>query len=247
MKIAIIEDELQARKLTIQLLRTCFKEIEIVGEAVSIIDGVNLINNTKPDLVLLDIQLADGNGFEILDRISFKQFKIIFITSYSDFAIKAFKYGAVNYLLKPYAEEDFIEAINRMNSEKLVDSITNLNISLDSIKSKKKIDKISIPTVSGFEILNLFDIICFEAIPEQIALIRTNGKRIRINKFLNEYEELLKDDGFERVHKSFLVNISHIKNYILNEIGGILVLSNNKEVPVSRRKKSLVLNYLKNK
>lgn len=245
MKIVIIEDEMHARKLIAKFLQNNFLDNEIVGEAEDIDNGVILINEKKPDIILLDIQLADGNSFEILNRIEYKKSKIIFITSYSEFAIEAFKYGAIHYILKPYTEEEFIEAIKRVQIEDLKDSSANLSLTLDNLKSKKQFTKISIPTITGFDIMNLSDIIYFESIPEQIAVITMSGKKLRVNKSLTEYSELLENNGFERVHKSFLVNFNHVKNYLLNDMGGVLILSNGKEIPVSRRKKSKILELIK--
>lgn len=121
MNVVIIEDELQARQLVKMLLAKYFNSLRLVGEALSIHGGIDLINAVRPDIVLLDIQLADGNSFEILNNVSYKNFKIIFITSYSDYAIKAFKFGAIHYLLKPFSENDFTEAINRI----IIDSNEN--------------------------------------------------------------------------------------------------------------------------
>lgn len=245
MKIAIIEDEMQARKMSVIFLKTHFSNIDIVGEAEDIDTGVALIDREKPDIVLLDVQLADGNSFEILDRIEYKKSKIIFISSYSHFAIKAFKYGAIHYLLKPYTEIEFIEAINRVSLENINDSAANLNLTLEAIKEKKDFSKLSIPTITGFDIVSLSDIIYMESIPDQVAITCLNGKKLRVNKSLTEYSELLENNGFERVHKSFLVNFKHVENYLLNEIGGLLILSNGKEIPVSRRKKARILAIIK--
>ena len=245
MKIAIIEDEFQARKLISNLLKKHFSSHKIIGEADSINNGVDLINTFEPDLVLLDIQLADGNGFEILDRVNFKKFKVIFTTSYSEYAIKAFKYGAINYLLKPFSEEDFIEALNRISHETLNETLTEIKNTYHSIKLNQNPSNISIPTIRGFEMVNLTDIIYFETIPDQISVTFRNLKKLRINKTLTEYTDLLTENGFERVHKSFLINLSNIKEYKYNDVGGILIMTDGKEIPVSRRKKQMILNLLK--
>lgn len=184
MNVVIIEDELQARQLVKMLLAKYFNSLRLVGEALSIHGGIDLINAVRPDIVLLDIQLADGNSFEILNNVSYKNFKIIFITSYSDYAIKAFKFGAIHYLLKPFSENDFTEAINRI----IIDSNENptfLNQAqevLNTIHNQKQLTTISIPTIKGFEIFDLKDMIYFEAIPGQISLECISKKRYELIK-----------------------------------------------------------------
>lgn len=247
MKIAIIEDESHARKLMTMFLNKHFQNINIVGEAESINEGIELINTKKPDLVLLDIQLADGNSFDILDNITHKKIKIIFITSYSDYAIKAFKYGAVNYLLKPFLETEFVDAITKIKQENLSNSITNLIISLNTLKNKSDFSKISLQTIKGFEIHALSDILYFEAFPDQLIVTCTNNKKIKVQKSLNDYEDILSGNGFERIHKAFLVNFNHVKEYNYNEVGGLIIMNDNYKIPVSRRRKPMLMNLLKNK
>jgi two-component system, LytTR family, response regulator len=237
----IIDDEFHIRDTLISLLKDYCPRVKIVGEANSVASGVKAIRNKIPDLILLDIKMDDGTGFDLLQQFDPINFKIIFITAYEKHAIEAFRFSAVDYLLKPVNPEKLAEAVQR--AEKLVqhtfikqlDALKE-NINPLSIKNKK----IVIKTSDNIYLLNTRDIIHCGSDDCYTVIESVNEEKIIVSKVLKEYDELLSNYGFFRVHRSHLVNLQHIKRFEKQE-GGYVVMSNNKKIPVSSRSRERLL------
>lgn len=241
----IIDDEKQARNSLRSDLIKHEDAITLLGEADSVETAVKLINDKKPDLVFLDINLGDGSGFNVLEKTEFKNFKTIFVTAYDQYAIKAFKVSALDFLLKPVDLDELAEAINKAKS------IITPNTSEEQIKVFREIKvnnsekKIVLKELDAVHIVKVNDLIACEASGIYTTFYINNNKQIVVSKNLKEYEEILEPYGFLRVHNSFLINANKIEKFEKND-GGFLIMEGGQRVPVSQRKKDVVINFLKN-
>lgn len=245
MKALIIEDEAQAISALKAELKSHCPLIDVIGEAKSIKEGVNQIKSLQPELVFLDIQLSDGLGFEILNLYKDHLFKVIFTTAYSQYAIKAIKFSALDYLLKPIDSEELVDAVNKaLKSSKQDESIKIENfIQNQNENSTRK--KIALQTSEGISIFELESILKCSAESNYTCIYFTNGKKMLLSKTLKEFEDLLCTSGFERIHHSHIININHLVSFI-NKDGGYVILSDKSTLPVSQRKKSNLITTLNN-
>lgn len=234
----IIEDELDVRQGLIKMLAAVRKDIFIVGETGYVSEALELIKINKPQLVLIDIELEDGTGFDVLKALSNTKFKIIFTTAYNQYAIKAFKYSAVDYLLKPISPIELKEAVNKSITE--IESEIQFKELLELVNSKEnsKAEKIVLKTANQRFVLRIKDIIRLEADTAYTIFI-TETQKIVVSKNLKFYQNLL-DTTFIRCHQSHLVNSKHIKGLKNNE----LLLSNTETIPISIRKKTEILQQI---
>jgi two-component system LytT family response regulator len=232
--IAVIDDEPKARETIINILGISTIEMSIVGEAGDIQSAYDLIVLKSPDLVLLDINLPDGSGFDLLKRFEKMNFKVVFITAHEEFALKAIKYSAVDYILKPIKASELLSAIEKandnLNNEETVQKISTLLSNLEKLK------KIALKTAESIHIINVSQIIRCEADVNYTKFYLENGEKLLVSKPLKEFDELLGRNGFFRTHQSHLVNLDHILRYDKTD-GGYLILNDKSMVPVSVRKK----------
>lgn len=244
MRTLIIEDETQAIDALKSELSINCPNISIIGEAKTVKNAIQLINELSPDLIFLDIQLADGNGFEILDAIKDSKFKIIFTTAYNQYAMKAIKYSAFDYLLKPIDTEELVSAINRLK-ESWSSQTTNLQLEtlLSHLKNPEKRSKIALPTNEGITIFEINSIIKCSAESNYTTVYFNNGKKILFSKTLKDFEDLLEGANFERIHHSHIINMNHLLSFN-NKDGGYVVMSDKSSVPVSQRKKTTLMEAL---
>lgn len=231
-KVIIIEDELNVREGLKKILNLIDSSVHVVAETGFVKEAIKYIKSEKPDLVFMDIKLEDGTGFDILKQLEDVNFKIIFTTAYNHYAIKAFKYSAIDYLLKPIDPMELKNAIDRA-----VYSITNENEYRELIKVLKnniaqKEQRIVLKTAENRYVIKLNDIIHLEADGSYTIFITTTKKLI-LSKNIKYYQDLL-DENFIRCHQSHLVNVKHVKG--MNK-SGFLQMSNNDLVTVSTRKK----------
>ncbi len=237
-KTVIIDDELFSRKTLMNLLIDFFPKLKVVGEADDIQQGIELIKQAKPDLVFLDVHLKSGTGFDLLKQIGDLSFELIFVTAHDEYAITAFQFAAFGYLLKPLVIKELKEVVGRFIDKRSLESHHQKRIKiLIENYSEGLVKKIVVQNVNGFEVLELNEILYLEGAVNYTKFYLSNGKSILISKTLKEYETLLKEQGFLRVHQSFLINLHHVKQYQKGE-GGQVIMSNQKEIPVSRRKKA---------
>jgi len=242
-KTVLIDDDKSAIIILQTLLTTNFPNVEIVGTANNVSEAVFLIDAIKPELVFLDINLPDGKGFDVIERVSNRDFQIIFVTAFDKYAVRAFEFSALHYLVKPVNLEMLKNAIERFNENKVEDIDTRLRVLRDSLKSKN--EKIIIPSTDGLNIVKLGDIIRLEASDVYTLFYMTTGQRFVASKPLNNYEKILEDLPFSRVHSKHLINLMFVKRYVKGK-GGSIILEDNTEVEVSVRKKADFLEKLKN-
>lgn len=229
-KVAIIDDEKNVRIVIKKLLSILYSNIEIVAEEASIKEALKVIPQGNPDIVLLDIELEDGTGFSLLNQLPKLDFKLVFITAFNQYAIKAFKFNALDYLLKPIEPTELQNAIDKAqqrvkNEKELRRRIENLD--------KKKHSQIVINTTNKIYYVNLADILYCQA-EGAYAKIVTKTENILASKNLKHFQDLLEDDGFIRSHQSYMVNKKWV-NAIENDT---IVLKNAMTIPISSRKKA---------
>jgi two-component system LytT family response regulator len=223
-------------------------ELQIIGECQDARNAAEAILMLKPQLVFLDISMPGKNGFDLLNELKDIHFEIIFVTAHNQYSLQAFRYSAVDYLLKPVDEILLTYAVQRaggrINAQNNISD--NINTFLYNLqKMHKPVEmKLCIPSLKGFQVIQLQDIIYCEANSNYTIFQMLNGQRIVASKPIVDYELLLEDNFFCRIHKSYLINLVHVKEYIRGE-GGSVLLTNGKEVEVSRRKKEIFLTRIR--
>lgn len=246
----IVDDEHKNRETLVKLIDQFCYGIKVIGQAENVQQAKDFIDANKPQIVFLDIEMPGGNGFTLLEKFDKPNFQLIFTTAHADYAIKAIKFAALDYLLKPINVNELKIAV-----EKAIDSIQNTtNQSIDQrfdvLKDNQKNEgfdfkKIALPSLEGIEFYEISEILRCEADRAYCNFYLTNGQKITVSKSLREFEELLSECNFFRVHKSNMVNLGHIKKYIKGK-GGYVVLSDDSHVDVSVRKKELLMEVLAN-
>lgn len=238
MKRAIIIDDLDKARATLKMdVADYCPEVEIIGEADGVVSGAKLIKETTPDIVFLDIQMNDGSGFDLLELLPEINFNIIFTTSSDEFAIRAFKFSAVDYLLKPIDPEELQAAVAK-SSDKDDVVYKTLKQNMEggpgrlALNSQDKIKVVKIP-----------EIIRCESSGSYTLFFMQDGEQILVTRTLKEYDSMLSNHGFVRVHQSHLINMDYIKEFVKID-GGYLVLRDKSEIPVASRKRSLVMKVL---
>lgn len=245
-KAITIDDEESGRKIICQYVEKYCDGIEIVGQADSVKSGIDEIEKKKPDLVFLDIQMQDGTGFNLLEQIQNRNFKVIFVTSYDQFALKAFKYSATDYLLKPVDPDAFAEAVSKIqiDIEKADKADKTKNNTIDELLSNvNSFEKIGLPTSDGIRFVKVDDIVRCESDSSYTIFFMNSKEKIVVSKNLKNYEDLLSDRKFLRIHKSHLINTRYVEQYI-NGDGGQVVMSDGSTVEVSRRKKEELIRLM---
>ncbi len=242
----IIEDQAESRKkLRILLEKNC-PQVIIEAEAESVEQGIKIIHEFKPELIFLDVHLKDATGFDLLNKIGQINFKIIFTTAYDNYAIKAFKFSAIDYILKPIDPTELKEAVTRCeqininitNQQDIVKTLSE-NVITDYLPQKK----IVLSSSGKIHILKVADIIRCEAMNTYTLFYLKNGEQLLITKILKEYEDLLSEYNFLRIHKSHLVNMQYVNGFEKLS-GSYVILSNGSKIPVAVRKKDEVLQWL---
>lgn len=243
MKAVIIDDMEQARATLRRDLCDYLPEVEVVGEAGGVIEGAKLLRKAQADLVFLDIEMQDGSGFDLLDILAENPFKIIFVTASDAHAIKAFRYAAVDYLLKPVDPELLQEAVKKIGKSKL-DERKKYELLNESRKNKNKPqERLALHSSDKILVVNLSDIVRCESHTNYTIFFMTDGKEHVVTRALKEYESILSEVGFFRVHHSHLVNIRFVREFVRLE-GGHLVMLDGKIIPVSVRKKAEFIKML---
>jgi two-component system LytT family response regulator len=246
----LIDDDQHLRQGMKSLLERHAPEIRIIGEAESVKTGIEAIENWKPQVVFLDIHLNDGTGFDILEEVAKKNGKlnshIVFITAHEQYALKAFKFSALDYLLKPVDPEELKKSVVKIKEvlEKNT-SFDHIDLLLENIR--KKVDhfkRIALSTADGIHLFEISDIIRCESQDNYTQFFIKNHKPLLISKTLKEYEELLMEHGFERIHQSHLINLSYLKSYIKTD-GGYVIMGDNAKLPIAQRKKERLQELIK--
>ncbi len=236
-KAIIIDDEQHCVDRVEKLLKPYEDILAVVGTYLTVETGIEGIENLHPEVVFLDVQIHDKTGFDVLKALNHYAFEVIFTTAFEAFAIQAFRFSAVDYLLKPIDEDDFKLAIDKLNTKiEAKDFSKKVNALLGNISKKDVQKKITIPTVDGLEFLEVSDIIRCEADVNYTTIFTKDGKKITVSKTLKSFEALLAHCHFFRVHNSHLINLDYIKKYTKGK-GGYITLSDNSTVEVSTRRK----------
>jgi two-component system LytT family response regulator len=241
-KAIIVDDEPHFRENLRTIMNLQATDIEVVAEAGSVAEAVRLITQLKPQLLFLDVHLPDGLGFDILKQLGSSGHKVIFTTAHDNYAITAFRFNAIDYLLKPVDPEMLIEALNRVREQPFLNS--GLDERLQDVLSKpSERTKISLPTLEGITMLNIQDIIRCESDGSYTSFFTTKGRRIVVSRSIKEYDELLTPYRFFRVHQSHLVNLQYVEQFLKVD-GGTLIMSDGSQIEVSRRRKDQLLQLI---
>jgi two-component system LytT family response regulator len=243
LKAIIVDDIEQARKTLKKDLNTYCPEIEIIGEAGGVVEGARLLKTIQPDVLFLDIQMNDGSGFDLLEILKEIPFRVIFTTASDAHAIRAFRFSAVDYLLKPIDPEELKEAV-RKASLILGDKEKALDLLKKTIANTgKKQEKLALHSLDKIHVVTIADILRCESNINYTEFHLTGGKKLLVTRTLKDFDELLSDNGFFRVHNSHLINTRFIKEFIKTD-GGYLVMQDGTNVPVSSRKRPEVMKML---
>lgn len=244
-KAIIVDDEAHARQTIKLILDSQFKEIEIIGEAETVSEAVTLINKKQASLLFLDIDLPDGNAFNILKQIDYKKYRIIFITAYQEYALQAIKFSAFDYILKPVKPDELISTVKNVVSESILedyeDKFQAFFSNLSNTTPEQK--RIVLKTSSKIHVVDIKNIIRCESDNVYTTIFLNDGKGILVSRNIKSFDEMLNAFHFMRVHQSHLVNLSYLA-YFDKQEGGSLVMSDNSIVPVSGQKKAMLLEYL---
>lgn len=239
----LIDDIEQARTTLKKDLQVYAGDVEVVGEANGVVEGAKLLKTVSPDILFLDIQMQDGSGFDLLDILRDIPFKIIFITASDAHAIKAFRYAAIDYLLKPVDPDELVGALKKYREQKMNEN-EKYRLLNDSLKNHNKPhERLALHTQDKIHIVNIQDILRCESNVNYTEFYFTNSKKLLVTRTLKDFDELLSDQGFYRVHQSHLVNTRYIKEFVKTD-GGYLMMNDGASIPVSTRKRPEVMKML---
>jgi len=239
----IVDDEEFGRSVLSNLIKKYCPNVTLVGEASSVKEAIEILKNTKVDLVFLDIEMPGGSGFELLEKMKNYSFSVIFTTAYNHYAVRAFKFSALDYLLKPIDIDELKNALKKLETNEDKSSFNqSVKYLLDNY-NLPTVTKIALPTKSGLEFIEIKNIIRCEADGKYTNCILTTGKNIFSTRSLKDFEELLIPSNFFRIHHAHLINLNQIQNYIKGD-GGYVLMSNGDNVTISKRKKDDFLKKL---
>jgi two-component system LytT family response regulator len=232
----LVDDESNSMVTLSKMIELYCPSLEIIGTALTANEAISKINNLNPDLVFLDISLPDGDGFHVLEHVDYKDFEVIFCTALNTYAIRAFEFSALHYLLKPIDPEELKKAIARFSTRHYSQMFTEqLGVLKEVIN--KRLNKIMISSNEGFELIEVAQIIRCESSGGYTIIYLMNGKKLVSSKTLNTYEQLLCDSQFFRVHNSHLVNLNHVLRYEKGR-GGIVCMTDGSKVDVAENRKT---------
>ena len=242
----IVEDEEMARKVLKSLLAQYCQDVMVCAEADDIVSGKNMIETFRPDLVFLDIEMPGGSGFKLLTSIEDKDFEVVFITAYEQFAIKAIRHDALDYILKPIDPKELVAAVEKVKEAKYKKTLKKQYDSLLKNLDPEQlvVRKISLSTADKIHLIDVDDIIRCESDNYYTIIFFKDGTSLMVSKTLKEIDQKLEEYDFVRTHKSHLVNMRCIKNFIKDE--RMVVMSDDTKVPVSKRKKEKILEVINN-
>lgn len=236
----IVDDEKKGRQGLLKMLELLDAPIQLIAEAANVQSAISLIDTHKPELVFLDIQLQQGTGFDVLEGLSHREFQLIFVTAYDQYALKAFRYAALDYLTKPINPDQLEESLARL--ENAQDS-SHLESKIEAlIQNKKSFSRLALHDAQGIQLVKPEEISFCQSQNNYTEFNLLDGRKILVSKTLKEYEELLTEKGFFRVHQSYLINLEAVSQY-LKQDGGYVQMQDGTLIGVSRRKKEELLRY----
>ena len=243
MKVVIIDDEEKARNAITSIVVKYCNGVEIVGYGESVASGLRTIHEMKPDLVLLDIKMPDGSGFDLLERIGQVDFNVVFVTAYEEYAIKSFEYSALHYLLKPIDPNKLVKVINKAMAKNHPYDQLKRQLEAAAEYLQKPDHRIILKTSENIQVFSINEIVRCEADINYTTFHFLDGTELIVSKTLKEFEMKLTEHGFFRCHKAHLVNLRYIKK-IEKKRMGFAVLNNNTKVPVSIRKRDTLMKLM---
>jgi len=237
-KALIVEDDPMSVELLRDYLEDSNLDIAVIGHCGTVSSAINKINKLNPQIVFLDVELSDGNGFDVLKEIETINFEIIVITSHDRYAMEAVKYSALDYLIKPIKSGDLNAALKKVQRRLGVKSPKS------TVKVQNKLaNKIAVPTFEGLLFIPIEEIIRIQSDRNYTDFHLTSKRKVVVTRSLKNYEELLAEFGFIRIHHSHLINMNHLVKYIKG-VGGYVIMSDSSKVDVSRRKKEDFMEHL---
>ena len=242
----LVDDEIDSIRVLQKLLETFCPEVSVVGHADGVETAAQLIRATSPDLVLLDIEMSQGNAFDLLNQLQPLAFHVIFVTAFGNYAIRAFKYSAIDYLLKPVDIDDLRNAIRRVaefphDNNNLIQQMKVLMENVGTLQLPQQ--KMAIPTITGLIFIAVQDIIRFEAKGNYSSICLSNGESIMATRTIKDYEEILPETIFCRIHNSHIINLSRIKKYQKGR-GGSVEMEDGSVIEVASRRRDEFLRRL---
>lgn len=247
MQAILVDDEPDGIRTLQKMLERHCPQVNVAATCPNATLAKQRIAQVSPDVVFLDIQMPGKSGLDLLTEMFEKEFQVIFVTAHNEYMLQALQYSAADYLLKPVDEDRLIEAVQRVEKKieagKREDQAKALMHNLTQAGNPAEM-RLCLPTLKGFMILKLDDILYCEAERSYTTFHLEGNRTVTVSKPLSEYDQILHDTAFLRIHKSFLVNLHHVKEYQRGE-GGLVVMTNNAEIEVSRRKKEMFLLKIK--
>jgi two-component system LytT family response regulator len=244
-KTVIVDDEKHQQEKLIGMLSSNFPQIDIVAVCDGVDEGVERIINLKPQLIFLDVIMPPLTGFDLLERISERTFEVIFTTSFTEYALNAFRVAAVDYLLKPFDVDDLHNAINKLELKKNANSTALIDMLLENVRTVSNDNiKIALPTLLGFSIVKVDDIIYCAAENNYTTVYLADNSNVVVSRSIKECEDMLREHKFVRIHKSFLINLNAVVEYVRG-VGGQVKLKNGKVLEVSRQRKDEFLSFFR--
>jgi len=244
-KTIIIEDEEKSVHLLQELISDLAHDLTVCGTASHTESAIQLIETSAPDLVFLDVCIGDGTGFDVLQHLTNRNFEVVFITAYDHYALEAFRFSAIDYLLKPIGMDEFEEAVEkarkRLSAGKNYNKIEALLHNV--LQQVEQCKKINIPTLNGYEFIELHNIVWCRSEGSYTIFHLTNNSKITSSRNLGYYEDLLTRSNFCRIHHSVVINLQLIKSYIKGK-GGYVIMTDGTELEISQRRKSDFLGRL---
>ncbi len=247
-RVLLVDDEPSAREGLIGKLKLFAPEVEVVGEASGVAEALSSIEENTPDLLFLDINLAGETGFELLEKLEGREEEsrpeVIFLTAHDEFALRAIKFSALDYLLKPIDPEEMVKALRKFEERKGA-ARGGLGVLMENMRAGGDTPKrIVVPTYDGLHILKVSDIIRCESSSNYTYFHLKDAKPILASRTLKEYDQMLSGFHFERIHKSHLINMNYVKRYVPSD-GGYMVMEDGSRIPVANRKKEQLLKMIK--
>ena len=234
----LVDDETDSIRVLQRLLETCCPNVSVVDTANGVDTGIELIRELRPDLVLLDIEMSQGNAFDLLNQLMPLNFQVIFVTAFDNYAIRAFKYSVVDYLLKPVDIDDLRNAISRVSEKADPKDLTEqMKILLNNVGMLHvSFQKMAIPTINGLNFVPVQDVIRLEARGNYTVIYLSNGETIMATRTIRDYEDVLPESIFCRIHSSHIINLAHIDKYQKGR-GGVVIMEDGTTIEVAARRR----------
>lgn len=240
-KAIVVDDDLSVHKQLERLIVKHCPYVAIVGNATGVAEGITIINKTNPDLIFLDVRLGDGSGFDLIDQYYKPDFKVILISGFNEYALKGYKFNAIDYILKPVREEELVAAVNKAAEFIRNESKLKIKSSEEELEMMRNHHKMILKTIDQIYVINTDDIMHIEADRNYSTLYIEDGKKLVVSRSIKEFGDVLSERGFYRIHKSHIININKVSFFNKPE-GGTVVLKDGSIVPVASRKREFLIN-----